>query len=166
MSGQYANATSVSVEKSRAEIEGILAKYGAERFAYATEPGRAAVMFQITDPSTKTTLAIRMVLPLPSREEERFTNRKRYNYATNGYTNSADVVGKLWEQACRSSWRALLLVIKAKLEACACGISTIEREFLADVITSSGETIGEQIRPQLKAMSDRKETPRLLMGAT
>lgn len=37
MSGQYAKDTSVSVEKSRAEIETTLARYGAESFAYATK---------------------------------------------------------------------------------------------------------------------------------
>ena len=35
------------------------------------------------------------------------------------------------DQACRQRWRALLLVIKAKLEAVTAGISTVETEFLA-----------------------------------
>ena len=41
----FAENTSVSVEKSRAEIEGTLARYGATHFAYMTGPGRAAIEF-------------------------------------------------------------------------------------------------------------------------
>jgi len=158
MSGIYAKDTSVSVERSRAEIETILAKYGAERFGYATEPGRAIVAFTIKDvpigDNEGVMLAVRMTLPLPAMGEKRFTHRKRYNEIVE---NSPQDVAKLWEQACRSSWRSLCLVIKAKLEACASGISTIEREFLADVVTPSGMTLGEMVRPQLAAMSERGE---------
>ena len=35
-----------------------------------------------------------------------------------------------WEQACRQRWRALLLIIRAKLEAVESGITTLESEFL------------------------------------
>jgi hypothetical protein len=40
-------------------------------------------------------------------------------------------------------------VIKAKLEAVESGISTLEQEFLAQVVTESGRTIGEIIIPQI-----------------
>lgn len=161
MNGMYAKDTSVSVEKSRAEIESTLARYGAERFAYATEPGRAAVMFQIKDPATNTILSIRMTLPLPAKGEKRFTHCKVNSYKLR--ENRPEAVNRLWECACRSSWRALCLVIKAKLEACACGISTVEREFLADVMTPSGQTIGEMVRPQLADMSASGKVPRLML---
>ena len=42
----YAKGTSVSVEKSRGEIETILARYGASAFAYATNMGKAMIQFQ------------------------------------------------------------------------------------------------------------------------
>ena len=38
---------------------------------------------------------------------------------------------QLWEQGCRSRWRAILLILLAKFEAIEAGISTFEREFLA-----------------------------------
>jgi hypothetical protein len=156
----YASQTSVSVEKSRAEIESTLARYGAERFAYATEPGRAMIGFCITDPTTRTMLNVRMILPLPAKSEKRFTHRTVYQ---KWVENPPEMVNKLWEQACRSTWRALALVIKAKLEACASRISTVEREFLADVLLPSGQTTGEWLRPQLKEISERGEMPRLLL---
>ena len=42
----FAADTSVSVEKSRAEVERTLARYGATAFGYMTEPGRAVIMFE------------------------------------------------------------------------------------------------------------------------
>lgn len=162
MSGMYAKDTSVSVERSRAEIETILGRYGASAFAYATEANRAMVGFRITD-TTGTNLAIRMTLPLPARDDEAFTRRKSYGNRIVG--NDPMRANKLWEQACRSSWRALCLVIKAKLEACAVGISTVEREFMADVVTPDGRTIGQILSPQLKAISDGGTVPRLLPAA-
>ncbi len=39
-------------------------------------------------------------------------------------------------------WRALVLVVKAKLEAVASGISTLESEFLANIVMGNGQTIG------------------------
>lgn len=157
MSGLYATNTSVSVERTRNEIETMLARYHASTFAYATEPGRVMIGFRIQEKDGPL-LAIRMMLPIPAKGEKRFT------HSSQGMRRP-EMIHKLWEQACRSSWRALLLVIKAKLEACACGISTIEREFMADIVTPSGLTIGEQLRPQLQAMSDNGQTPQLLLSA-
>ncbi len=160
MASTYASQTTVSVEKSRAEIETILARYGAESFAYASEPGRAIIGFTIRD-TTDTMQSIKMTLPLPLKSEERFTHRTVYQKAV---VNEPMEVNKRWEQACRSSWRSLCLVIKAKLEACAAGISTVEREFLADIMLPSGQTTGEWLRPQLEAISDSGQMPRFLLG--
>ena len=155
----YAANTSVSVEQSRAEIERTLARYGADRFAYSTEPGRAVILFQIQDTS-EIILSIKMTLPMPAKGEERFTHRKRYSAQVE---NPPEMVNKLWEQACRSSWRSLCLVIKAKLEACACGISTVEREFLADVVLPDRRTVSEWLRPQFQQISDKGQMPKLLL---
>lgn len=50
------------------------------------------------------------------------------------------------EQQVRSRWRALLLVIKAKLESVESGIETLEEAFLAHVVMPGGETVYEQIK--------------------
>lgn len=47
------------------------------------------------------------------------------------------------EKEQRQRWRALRLVIYAKMEAVTCGISTIEREFMAWAQGADGRTIGE-----------------------
>jgi hypothetical protein len=160
MSGKFASETSVPVEKSRAEIESVLARYGADSFAYATEPGRAIIAFKLKDVSG-VLLAVRMTLPLPAKNEKRFTE----GWRGQKWAIAPDhAVQARWEQACRSTWRALLLVIKAKLEACAVGISTVEREFLADVMLPGGKTVGEWVRPQLPEVYASGGMPRLLPG--
>lgn len=161
MSGKFASDTSVPVEKTRAEIESVLSKYGAECFAYATEPGRATIAFRIED-TTGVVLAVRMVLPIPPKGDRRFTH---YRHSSGrDVERRPDAVHREWEQACRSLWRALLLVIKAKLEACTVGISTVEREFLADVVLPGGGTVGEWVRPQLPGIYASGGAPKLLPG--
>ena len=54
-----------------------------------------------------------------------------------------------WEQACRQRWRALALVIKAKLEAVESGITTFEDEFLAHIVMPDGQTVATHIKPRI-----------------
>ena len=55
----YASRTSVSVKQSKADIELVLARYGADTFGFAVEPGRALVTFSANR------RRVRFVLPLP-----------------------------------------------------------------------------------------------------
>jgi len=70
----------------------------------------------------------------------------------------------LWEQACRTRWRAILLILKAKFEAISAGITTVEREFLSDTVMANGDTVGQWIQPQLEAMYQSGTMPLLLPG--
>lgn len=65
------------------------------------------------------------------------------------------------EQEERQRWRILLLVLKAKLEAVECGISTIQEEFLAYVMTPGG-TLGQRLLPQLDEIAKNGKMPPLL----
>ncbi len=49
------------------------------------------------------------------------------------------------EQATRERWRAVVLMLKAKLEICRLGVSSVEREFLADLVLPDGSTAHETI---------------------
>lgn len=71
----------------------------------------------------------------------------------------------LSDQEVRQRWRALLLVIKAKLEAVDSGISTIEEEFLAHILLPNNQTVGEFTLPQIQRAYDAGELPALLPGA-
>jgi hypothetical protein len=132
--GRYANTTEVPVEKSKAEIEETLRRYGASEFSSGWKTDSAMIVFRIRD------LFIRFVLPFPSKDEKRFTHKK-----VGSFLKPMSDLQKMraYEQELRSRWRALLLVIKAKLEACECKISSIESEFLAHIVMPNDVTIGE-----------------------
>lgn len=136
---RYASDTSVSTERSRAEIESILRRYKADQFGYATNARGATVMFTIGGRH------IKFMLPLPDPEAREFTHTP-----AKGQRRTAADAEKAWEQACRQRWRALALVIKAKLEAVSAGITTIEDEFLAHTVLPDGSTMGQWAKPQIE----------------
>ena len=110
----YARNTTVSTIRTRNEIEETLERYGADGFAYATQGNMATVIFVMEN------RRIRFVLELPDPEDFRYTNHSPPR------ERSQKAQRDTYDQACRQRWRALLLVIKAKLEAVTAGISTIE----------------------------------------
>lgn len=134
----YANSTTVSVVKSRTEIEQLVYKYAGRdtNFSYGQMAGQAAIMFVAFDRRVKFTV------PLPT-EEEGQTAAKRKN----GRAAPTSAKIEAWrDQEERRRWRALLLVIKAKLEAVKSGICTFDEEFLAHIIPDNGDkTIYELI---------------------
>lgn len=149
----YATETQVSVEKTRAEIERMITKFGASRFMSGTEPGRALIGFEVKG------RLVRFVLPLPDPKEQRFWRTPHRRHA-----RTADEAYREWEQACRSSWRALGLCIKAKLEACEQKITTFDTEFLAHFVLPNGQTMGEYAIPMIDQMAQDGQMPRLALG--
>ncbi|MDH2310381.1 hypothetical protein [Methylobacterium brachiatum] len=55
--------------------------------------------------------------------------------------------------------RAIGLVVKAKIEAVAQGISTVEQEWLAHIVLPDGSTVGDWIEPQLQVAYDQGRMP-------
>jgi hypothetical protein len=149
---RYAVDTSVSVEKSRAEIEHTLARYGATRFAYAAEPERAQVVFEASG------RRVRFLVPLPAKDDKDYTHTP-----SRGTKRHPDDAFRAWEQACRQRWRALALAIKAKLEVVEAGISSFEQEFLAHIVLPNGETVGDWIEPQIETSYQTRKMPPLLV---
>lgn len=128
----YAETTSVAFEKSIAEIIGAVRKAGAEQIGQFEGPNYYAVQFVLGE------RLIRFRLPFPSLET--IPLRSGNNVA---YTN-AQRLDQL-EQRKRQRGRALLLVIKAKLESVESGIETLEQAFLAHVVMANGQTVYERI---------------------
>ena len=60
-------------------------------------------------------------------------------------------------------WRALVLIIKAKLECIESGLSTVEEEFLASVVLPNGKTVGSYVAPALAKAYDSGQMPRRLL---
>ena len=149
---RYAENTSVSVEKSRAEIEAILRRYGATGFISGWNENRHVIGFQMHGKQVK------FFLPLPDPKDKAFTRDKRSQWRE----LSAEKALANWEQACRQRWRALSLVIKAKLEAVSAGITIFEDEFLAHIVLPDGQTVGQHMRPQIESAYRTGDMPPLL----
>ena len=69
------------------------------------------------------------------------------------------IKGDATDQVRRSKWRALYLIIKAKIEAVAQGVTTVEQEWLAHIVLPDGRTVGQWIEPQLQVAYDRGDMP-------
>lgn len=147
----YAENTSVSTDKSKAEIERTLTRYGAEQFIHGWDQEQAMIGFRMQGRFFK------MMLPLPRKDDPKFqttpSGRRR---------RDADAAYKAWEQACREQWRALALSIKAKLVAIETGISTLEVEFLAHISLPDGGTVAEFMLPQVQVAYETGKMPGLL----
>jgi hypothetical protein len=155
---KYASQTQVPVERSRGEIERTLVRYGAEQFVYGWDRAGAVIGFIVTTESGQKR-QVRFQLPLPDRADPEFTTYKR-GYST--YERTAVQAEKLYEQAGRQRWRALALVVKAKLEAVEAGIATFEDEFLAYTMLPGGETVGQWLTPQLDRVYELDKMPPML----
>jgi len=148
---RYAQGTEVDASRSKAEIEHILERYGADQFKYGWDGNRAVVGFRADS------RMIRMELPLPDRrsDEFRFTETGRPR-------RSDDAINEAYQQEVRRRWRALALVIKAKLEAVETGIAEFEDEFLAYIVLSDGSSAGDFMRPQIAAAYEHGVMPKML----
>jgi hypothetical protein len=145
---KYASQTTVPANQSRSEIERTITKYGASEFVYGWTGSEALVQFQLLN------RRIRFKVTVPKFEDFRHTST--YRVRTKVSQTQA------FEQATRQVWRALLLIVKAKLEAVDAGISTFEEEFLAHIVLPSGDTVGGWIIPQVERAYETGEMPEML----
>lgn len=143
---KFASNTDVPAERSRAEIDGTLRRYGATGFMYGWEGAQAMVAFKMNN------LQIRFLLPMPDPNDREFTHRMANQHDTIGTPRDPAAAAKAWEQATRQRWRALALVVKAKLEAVESQITTFEEEFLAHIVTDDGLTIGQRMAEPLRVL--------------
>lgn len=148
---KYASNTLVSSDKSKAEIERTLTRYGADHFAYGWNGDNAMIGFR------KDERFVRFILPLPDKNNREFTHTP----GRDGERHPDNAL-KAWEQATRQRWRALALVIKAKLEAVESEITTFEEEFLAHIVLPGGRTVGQAFIPQIGEIYKTKKIPSLL----
>ena len=133
---RYAENTSVSSDKSRSEIERILSRYGATGFMYGWSDRGAVVAFEADGRRVK------FDLPLPDRASREFTHTP-----SRGTRRTDAQIEAEYEKAVRQRWRALALVIKAKLEAVESGITVFEEEFMAHIVLPDGRTVAQHALP-------------------
>lgn len=138
----YAANTTVSVDKSRAEIESTLRRYGATMFFSGWDDDKLEtfIAFKMNDRHVK------LVLPLPSREEKRFKQKPVPNSSWRVRDLTPAQSLEVYEQELRTRFRALLLCVKAKLESVEAKIETFEQAFLAHVVLPDNTLVGDRVR--------------------
>lgn len=151
---KYAEKTTVAPEKSRTEIERVLLRYGADMFSYGYMESRIYIAFRMQK------RAVKIVLPMPTREEG------KYEVVSYGSPRSKTAAQNMFDQDIRQRWRALFIVVKAKLESVESEIETFEEAFLSHLVIPSGEnagmTVGEAMLPNLRRAIEGGEPPKLL----
>jgi hypothetical protein len=146
----YAESTTVPVEKSIGEIIAVIKKSGANRIAQMEEPGRLAMQFFLNE------RLLRFTVTMPGADDVKKTDR-------HGYMLSTDQLLKKVQQAQRQRARALLLVIKAKLESVESGVETFEEAFLSNIVTPGGATVGQWLIPQIETAYVEGKMPTQLL---
>ena len=111
---RFAERTSVPVARTRLQVEQTLTRYGATSFGSFSASGRAVIMFEAKNRKIKITV------PMPTGDSEKD------------------------KKAAQQRWRALLLVIKAKVESVESGIETLEEAFFANIVMPDGMTVYEK----------------------
>ena len=154
MAGRYAENTTVTTDRSILEIKRVLSQYLCNGFAFGEEDGRQMIGFKLSG------RAVQIEIPTPAPDAPEFTQtptgRERANYAAR----------EAWEQEVRRRWRVFVIAIKAKLELIAAGVSTVDREFLADLLLPDGTTVSSRLIPELDRALERGKLPALLPAVT
>jgi len=141
----YAETTSVEFEKSIAEIVGLLRKAGADQigqmenrtgFTLGFEMENRRVRFQVT-----------------------FLTKEQVAKMTGPRQDPA----KVEQQWRRQRGRALLLVIKAKLESVESQVETFEQAFLANVMLPGGKTLYESVKEPIAVAYESGQPPIMLL---
>jgi hypothetical protein len=147
----YAKGTQVSVEKSRVEIEQTLRRYGTTSFASISDWDRGYEMIGFEYDGCP----YRLEIPQPNFDDFQWTPNRRYMRDAQGQRQAYD-------QAVRQRWRAMLIYIKATLEAVESGIISLRVALLPHVLLPGGETFHEWAEPQIQVAIQDGQMPKML----
>lgn len=136
---KFAQGTDVPADRSKAEIERTLTRFGADQFMYGWKDDAAVIVFRAQGRH------IRFILPMPKPADLK---------------GSRSVDAK--DREIRRRWRALTLCIKAKLESVATEIETFEESFMAHVVMPNGQTMAEHAQPLIAKAYETGRMPALL----
>lgn len=153
----YASGSSVSIGRSKEQIESELRRMGASRRAFFDddEHGRAVVVFEMAD------VRYRVMLPLANPKGDRF-----WRTPARGYLRTKEQALAAWEQEVRERWRALAEYVKSLRIAQEAGIIQVREALLAHVVLPDGQTVGEYVLSQLPEALSAGRMPPLLPGVS
>jgi hypothetical protein len=132
-SGRYAADTKVPVSQSIAEIERTVQRYGGAQFGFGVTEEQAVVAF------TKEGRQVRFFVPFGNKKDAAYPKRQRQRM------------------------RALLLVIKARLEAVESGVESFEDSFMANIVLPDGSLVSHHVKRELKAAYETGQQPPALL---
>lgn len=150
---RYAEGTTVPIEKTQTELQSLLRKHGAEAIVMGWEGDRHVVGFRMKGRQVQYTVK----KPTQTDRAVQYTASGKWR---NSWSQEAAI-----EAEERRRWRALLLIVKAKLELIASGDADFDDEFLPRVMLPGGQTFREWAGPQLDQLYETGKLPPLLPGA-
>lgn len=145
----YAQNTQVSVERSRSEVERILKTAGATKMGFFYNEQNAIVGFELSGYSVKLQVRVPGLDEMVHKIQKGKESDKPRGWWCWDEKRRRTWCAKEQEAETRRKWRVLILLLKAKLEAIADGETTVEREFLSDLVIPGGQTVGEALQHRL-----------------
>jgi len=162
----FAAHTSVAVDKTKGELERLLVKHGATQYGTAHDDanGEAIVFFALDGRQIRLQVPIPKLDTWPDPKAPSWRTKLKTPQSWDRWAEAtrAAWVREQWEQACRQRWRCMLLIVKAKLELIGMKLSSVDREFLADITLPDGRSVGEWLRPGIEKAYVGGTMPRLL----
>lgn len=153
---RYARRTVVSADKSQAKIKRLAQRYGAHQFGFMEQAGQATVLFSARDRQLK------FILPLPKLTDDFIIYHEPTGRRGRRSKRTELQAAAALDAETRRRWRALVLVLKAKLESVESGITTFDEEFLTHIVLPDSTTVGERLVPMVVAAYGDGKMPRML----
>jgi len=145
----YAKRTTVPIDRSKAEIEKTLIKYGADQFSGGWMTDKAVMLFRMRERYIRIEMpTAKLSPPTPS------WNKKKGHFYTQ---DSVD-------QENKRRWRSLLLYVKAKLDSVESEIVSFEEAFMAHIVLPNKQTVSQFMQPQIEAAYQSGDMPKQLPG--
>jgi len=153
----YAAGTNVGEERSRAEVQWLLEKFGVDQFGYANDrlANAAKIMFRYQGASFVFTL------PLADAQD------KRVRFTPGGRERVANQISELIAVENRRRWRSLCLTIKAMLVGVEDGILEFGQVFMPYMVWGDGRTTWQALLPTIQdALGSGQALPTLEAAAS
>ena len=145
----YAENTSVAFEKSVVEIITMLKRAGATAFHQIEAESGFMIQFRLSYRVVRFAIEFPSIDQMPTRDGRNSLLSDKQRQAAR-------------EQRIRQKGRALMLVVKAKLESVESKVETFEQAFLANVVMSDNQTFYDRARENI-ALEYERGTPQPLM---
>jgi hypothetical protein len=133
----YAEGTAVSVEKTVSELTSMIRKAGGAQIAQLDDHDRFVLAFSMSERQ------VRFTVSFDPPTHQRFAMKRVNQHYSQPATNQQRIDASAAHR--RQRMRALLLVVKAKLESVESEVETFEEAFLANVVMSDGATVYDRV---------------------